>query len=185
MKIRMKKLLKNKLFLIILGVAGIVIVLVVRGGSSEPFETIRIERGSIVEEVIVTGTTKPAERVNLAFEKVGIVSQALVSVVERTKEIGLRKAVGATNKDILSQFLIEAIILSLVGGVVGIVAGSVVTVGVYFVLVNFLATGWTFALPLSAIGLAFSVATVTGLIFGIYPARQAANRDPIDALRYE
>ncbi len=123
--------------------------------------------------------------ISLLVGGIGIMNIMLVSVVERTKEIGLRKAVGATNKDILSQFLIEAIMLSLVGGVTGILAGPFVTVVVYFVLTSVLPTGWTFALPLSAIGLAFSVATITGLVFGIYPARQAAKRDPIDALRYE
>lgn len=123
--------------------------------------------------------------ISLLVGGIGIMNIMLVSVIERTKEIGLRKAVGATNRDILSQFLLEAIVLSLIGGIVGIAIGSLVTVAVYFILSSTLATGWTFALQLSAIVLAFSVATVTGLVFGIYPARQAAGRDPIEALRYE
>ncbi|MDO8536625.1 MAG: FtsX-like permease family protein, partial [bacterium] len=117
---------------------------------------------------------------------IGIMNIMFVSVVERTKEIGLRKAVGATNGDILEQFLAEAIILTFVGGLAGIAAGSLLTVAVYFGVKQFAADiGWVFALPPSAIGLAVLVSTVTGVVFGIYPAYRASRLAPTEALRYE
>ncbi|MDP3727047.1 MAG: ABC transporter permease [bacterium] len=123
--------------------------------------------------------------ISLVVGGIGIMNIMLVSVVERTREIGLRKAVGATNRDILGQFLWEAVMLTSAGGLAGILLGSLVTIGLYFVLSRLLPTGWTFALPLSAISLAAGVSMLTGLIFGIYPARQAAKKNPIEALRYE
>ena len=123
--------------------------------------------------------------ISLLVGGIGIMNIMLVSVVERTREIGLRKAVGATNRDILQQFLWEAVMLTFFGGMAGIVLGSLLTVGLSLVLVRLLPTGWVFALPPSAIGLAAGVATLIGLVFGIYPARQAAKKNPIEALRYE
>lgn len=123
--------------------------------------------------------------ISLVVGGIGIMNIMLVSVVERTKEIGLRKAVGATNKDILQQFLWEAVMLTFFGGMVGILFGSLLVVGLYFILIVLLPTGWAFSLPGSAIGLAVMVSTCTGLIFGLYPARQASKKNPIDALRYE
>jgi putative ABC transport system permease protein len=109
----------------------------------------------------------------------------LVSVVERTKEIGLRKSVGATENDILQQFLIEAILLTFIGGVIGIAIGGLFVGLVYLVLTYVFATAWTFALPASAVALAVVFSSLTGIVFGIYPARTAARKNPIDALRYE
>ena len=123
--------------------------------------------------------------ISLIVGGIGIMNIMLVSVVERTKEIGLRKAVGATNNDILQQFLWEAILLTFFGGMIGIAIGSLLTVGLYFALVTFASFGWTFILPTSAILLAVGVSTFTGLVFGIYPARQASRKNPIDSLRYE
>lgn len=123
--------------------------------------------------------------ISLVVGGIGIMNIMLVSVVERTREIGLRKAVGATNNDILTQFLLEAIILTFLGGIIGIAVGSVLTVGVYFILVKFLTAGWVFSLPVSAIMLAAGVSTLIGLAFGLYPARQASRKNPIEALRYE
>ena len=123
--------------------------------------------------------------ISLVVGGIGIMNIMLVSVVERTKEIGLRKALGATNSDILQQFLFESIMLTVVGGIVGIIIGSLFTVLLSLILVQVLPTGWIFALPLQAILLAFAVSTLTGLVFGIYPARQASRKNPIDALRYE
>lgn len=123
--------------------------------------------------------------ISLVVGGIGIMNIMLVSVVERTREIGLRKAVGATNIDILQQFLFEAIILTLIGGIVGITAGAALAGITYLVLVQVLDTGWTFALPFSAVALAASVAAITGIVFGSYPARKASLKSPIEALRYE
>jgi len=123
--------------------------------------------------------------ISLVVGGIGIMNIMLVSVIERTREIGLRKAVGATNGDILQQFLWEAVILTFFGGFIGIFFGSALVGGVYLVLVKIVKTDWIFALPAQAIMLAVIVSTCTGVLFGLYPARQAAKKNPIDALRYE
>src|SRR5581483_11194888 len=101
------------------------------------------------------------------------------------REIGLRKAVGATDRDILQQFLVEAIMITFIGGIIGIAVGGVFVTLAYVVLTKFFALGWVFEFPPQAVGIAVAVSTVTGIIFGLYPARQAARKSPIDALRYE
>jgi len=123
--------------------------------------------------------------ISLIVGGIGIMNIMLVSVLERTKEIGLRKAVGATNRDIMQQFLFESIMLTFAGGMVGLLIGVSVNALIYLVLVYFVQMTWSFALPLSAVLLALGVSTLTGLAFGIYPARQAAQKSPIEALRYE
>ena len=123
--------------------------------------------------------------ISLVVGGIGIMNIMLVSVTERTREIGLRKAVGATNNDILQQFLIESVLLTFAGGVVGIAIGAGVVGLVYFVLATFTTIGWVFAFPISAVILGLVVSGIAGIAFGIYPARQAARKNPIDALRYE
>jgi putative ABC transport system permease protein len=123
--------------------------------------------------------------ISLVVGGIGIMNIMLVSVIERTKEIGLRKSVGATDKDILQQFLVESIVLTFVGGVIGIAVGAMVVTGVWFVITKIFVIAWAFEFPLSAVLIAVAVSSVTGIIFGIYPARQAAKKSPIDALRYE
>jgi putative ABC transport system permease protein len=123
--------------------------------------------------------------ISLVVGGIGIMNIMLVSVTERTREIGLRKAVGATDRDILQQFLIEAVLLTFLGGVIGISIGGVVVTLAWIVLSHIILTGWTFAFPLSAVLIAVVVSTACGLVFGIYPARQAARKSPIEALRYE
>src|SRR3990167_4284840 len=123
--------------------------------------------------------------ISLLVGGIGIMNIMLVSVTERTHEIGLRKAVGATNNDILQQFLIESVLLTLAGGVLGIAVGAGLVGLIYVIFTTFFtAIGWVFAFPLSAVVLGLLVSGVAGIAFGIYPARQAARKNPIDALRY-
>ena len=117
--------------------------------------------------------------ISLLVGGIGIMNIMLVSVVERTREIGLRKAVGARRRDIMIQFLIEAVILSLSGGIIGIAAG-----GVLSGLVS-LTGAFATRLSLGSIVLAAGFSVAVGLFFGIYPARRASRLNPIDALRYE
>lgn len=123
--------------------------------------------------------------ISLVVGGIGIMNIMLVSVIERTKEIGLRKSVGATDKDILQQFLVESVMLTFIGGIIGIAVGALVVGAVYLVIAKVLAVPWTFEFPLSAVLIAIAVSSVTGIIFGVYPARQAARKSPIEALRYE
>jgi len=123
--------------------------------------------------------------ISLIVGGIGIMNIMLVSVTERTKEIGLRKAIGATNKNILTQFLLEAVILTGFGGVIGIILGSGLSFIISLIISKFAGLDWQFTFPISAAILAFVVSTLVGLIFGIYPARQAASKSPMEALRYE
>ncbi|MFH0712692.1 MAG: ABC transporter permease [Candidatus Jorgensenbacteria bacterium] len=116
---------------------------------------------------------------------VGVMNIMLVSVTERTREIGLRKAVGATNKDILNQFLLEAVTLTAIGGAIGIFFGALLSFVAAFIATEFFNLNLSFVFPVGAALLSFGSAALIGLVFGIYPARQAARKDPIEALRYE
>ena len=117
--------------------------------------------------------------VSLLVGGIGIMNIMLVSVTERTREIGLRLAIGARGKDVLFQFLVEAVVISLVGGGIGIVLGFASAE-----LVKRFAE-WPAVVPVNAIGVAFGFAAATGIFFGFYPARKAAGLDPIEALRFE
>jgi putative ABC transport system permease protein len=117
--------------------------------------------------------------ISLLVGGIGIMNIMLVSVTERTREIGIRMSVGARGRDILSQFLIEAVVLSLLGGLIGVIIGVVSSN-----LISSLA-GWTTLVSPSSIILAFVFSAAVGIFFGFYPARKAAQLNPIDALRYE
>ncbi len=123
--------------------------------------------------------------ISLIVGGVGIMNIMLVVVTERTREIGLRKAVGARNKDILKQFLAESITLTAIGGTAGIILGVLLNFVITLGIQTFGYTAWTFVIPLQAILGGFFVAFAIGLIFGLYPARKAARLSPIEALRYE
>lgn len=123
--------------------------------------------------------------ISLIVGGVGIMNIMLVSVTERTKEIGLRKAIGATDKDIMSQFLLEAVFLTGVGGVVGMILGGLLAWLAALGINHFTDLSWVFTFPISAAFLGLSVSAVIGLTFGLYPASQAARKSPIEALTYE
>ena len=117
--------------------------------------------------------------ISLLVGGIGIMNIMYVSVKERTKEIGLRMAIGAKGNDILMQFLIESVLISITGGVLGVLIGLIST----FCIQQF--AGWPVSVTASSIVISFVVCTITGVFFGWYPARKAAQSDPIDALRYE
>ena len=123
--------------------------------------------------------------ISLIVGGIGIMNIMLVSVTERTKEIGLRKALGATYRDILIQFLLEAVILTGVGGATGILIGLGLSFVISIILTQYLALVWAFSIPFTAIVLGLGVSGLVGLVFGLYPARTAARKSPIEALRYE
>ncbi|MBP6886301.1 MAG: ABC transporter permease [Candidatus Pacebacteria bacterium] len=139
--------------------------------------------GSITSVLTVFLTAIAA--ISLIVGGIGIMNIMLVSVTERTREIGLRKAIGATEKDILTQFLVESVIVTSIGGSIGIAFGVLLTALTYVGIKYGASIPWTFQLPLTGVALAFGVSAITGLVFGVYPARQAARKNPIDALRYE
>jgi putative ABC transport system permease protein len=139
------------------------------------------EMASVRTETTKTMTTLLAAiaGVSLLVGGIGIMNIMLVSVTERTREIGLRMAIGARGRDVLMQFLVEAVVLSLFGGLIGIGFGYALSAAAQKFL------EWPTSIPPNAIGMAFGFAAGTGVFFGFYPARKAAGLDPIEALRFE
>ncbi len=117
--------------------------------------------------------------ISLIVGGIGIMNIMYVSVTERTKEIGLRMSVGARGLDILTQFLIEAVMISITGGLIGVLLGVGAAYSVKFF------AGWPIAIQPMSVILSFAVCSITGIFFGWYPAKKAANLDPIEAIRYE
>ena len=117
--------------------------------------------------------------VSLLVGGIGIMNIMLVSVTERTREIGIRMAIGARRRDILNQFLIESVVLSLLGGAAGVLMG----IGASSLIAKF--SGWNVSVSLPSVLLSFGFAAMVGIFFGLYPARKASGLHPIDALRYE
>jgi len=135
---------------------------------------------------VMTSTTKTMSvllgviaAISLFVGGIGIMNIMLVSVTERTREIGLRKAIGANNKDIMLQFLIESVLMSLLGGLSGIILG----IGISVLITNI--AGWTVKVSMFSVFLATFFSFIVGIVFGLWPAKQASRLDPIEALRYE
>ncbi len=127
----------------------------------------------------MTNLLQAAAIISLLVGGIGIMNIMLVSVTERTREIGIRKSIGAKQANIMFQFLTEAITLSLVGGIIGVILGYIASSFVSK------ANGWTLLISPSAVGISFAAASLVGIFFGWYPARKAARLNPIEALRYE
>jgi len=128
---------------------------------------------------IMTWLLASIASVSLIVGGIGIMNIMLVSVTERTREIGIRMAIGARGSDVLTQFLVESIVMSVLGGAVGLAVG----VGGASLLARL--TGWSTAVPIQAVALAIGFSAAVGVFFGFYPAKKAAALDPIQALRYE
>lgn len=138
---------------------------------------------------VVTGAIKillfALACISLVVGGVGIMNVMYVSVAERTFEIGLRKALGAKYSNILNQFLVEAVIITFIGGIFGIVLGIFLTFSISFIATNYLGFAWKFYISIIYIGLAVGISVLVGLLSGIYPARTAASLEPMVALRKE
>ncbi len=115
---------------------------------------------------------------------IGIMNIMLISVTERTKEIGLRKAIGASNFNILIQFLVESIVITMLGGVIGIIFGAIISFLVA-VVAQHLGYSWPLVISWSSVALAVGVSAMVGIIFGLYPSQKASRLEPVEALRYE
>ncbi|MDP3997065.1 MAG: ABC transporter permease [bacterium] len=143
-----------------------------------------VDRISTVTQVLTIFLVSIAA-ISLLVGGVGIMNIMLVSVTERIKEIGLRKAVGASQRDIMQQFLLEAVFLTFSGGLIGTIIAISISLLIVVVIRTQYNLDWPLTIPLGAIALGVGMAVSVGLLFGLYPARQAAKKDPIDALRHE
>ncbi len=156
--------------------------------SKDDFKVMsQVEASEMVGQItgILTALLSSIAAIALIVGGIGIMNIMLVSVTERTREIGLRKAVGARNRDVLNQFLIESVTLTVSGGIIGFIGGTLVSLAAAIGLSKILNTDWAFVMPFNAVILAFGVAAIVGLVFGIYPAKKAAKLNPIEALRHE
>ncbi|MCF7906674.1 ABC transporter permease [Patescibacteria group bacterium] len=147
-------------------------------------------QGDIIDTIklitsVLTVLLTSVAAISLVVGGVGIMNIMLVSVTERTREIGLRKALGATSKNVLHQFLIESIILTIIGGIIGISLGIAFSFLSALVLGRVVGPNWQFVVSIESMFLGLGVAGSVGLIFGYYPARKAARLSPIEALRHE
>lgn len=146
--------------------------------QAQALETFNTIFGGVTYLLIAIAT------ISLIVGGVGIMNIMYVVVTERTAEIGLKKALGAKESDILNEFLVESILVTVFGGIVGIALGSVLGF-VISIIAKSANLDWTFSVPISGIFLAFGVSAAIGIFFGVFPARSASKMDPIEALRYE
>jgi putative ABC transport system permease protein len=158
-------------------------------GEKPDFEvqnTSEIARGLAVITGVLTAMLSAIAAISLIVGGVGIMNIMLVSVTERTREIGIRMALGARPRDILRQFLVESVVLSSIGGVIGIALGVSASALITWVINMFLPSAkWPFTISIPATVIALVFAAAVGIFFGYYPARRASRLDPIDALRYD
>jgi len=158
-----------------------------QSGASDDF-TVRSANEALDVITTVTDALKyflaAMAALSLLVGGIGIMNIMLVSVTERTREIGLRKAVGANNFNILTQFLVEAVTVTILGGIIGIVGGTVISF-LISVVAKILGYDWEFVVTITSIVLAVGVSMLVGLVFGIYPASRASKLEPVEALRYE
>ena len=154
----------------------------IMSGATDDF-TVRdqtsIAQAATSTSSVMTSLLAAIASVSLLVGGIGIMNIMLVSVTERTREIGIRMAIGARGRDVLTQFLVESVVMCLLGGIVGLAAGA----GGASLVGHF--TGWTVSTPASAVFLATGFSAAVGIFFGYYPARKAAALDPIQALRFE
>jgi putative ABC transport system permease protein len=154
----------------------------IKKGAAENFNVSTVAELARVGETVMTVMqllVTSIASISLVVGGIGIMNIMLVSVTERTREIGIRMAVGATSGDVLTQFLIEAVVLALVGGVIGISLGIMAALGLAHL------AHWPLVVKPSVVFLAFLVSAAVGIFFGYYPALRASRLDPIEALRYE
>ena len=155
--------------------------------EKDDFSVTTMKEATDIVDTILTAITWlliALAAISLLVGGVGIMNVMYVSVAERTFEIGLRKATGATTTAILSQFLIEAVVLTVAGGIAGVLLGSAVAYGIA-AIARYMHLAWSFTIPFFSIVLGVSFSMAVGILFGLYPAKKAAHLHPIDALRME
>jgi len=163
--------------------------IVIQANTPEQVDALQLTADSLLRERYGLGASSITDTlgllltgiaaISLIVGGIGIMNIMLVSVRERTREIGVRRAIGAKQSNILTQFLIEAIVLSLVGGVIGLILGEIAA---FFLAIL---GDWVFAIKLDTVLLALGFSLLVGVVFGVWPARTAAKLEPIDALRFE
>ncbi|MFA5080560.1 MAG: ABC transporter permease [Candidatus Paceibacterota bacterium] len=159
----------------------------IEGEGKDDFEVMTMEEARTMVDTVLSGITfllMALIAISLIVAGVGITNIMYVTVVERTFEIGLRMAIGAEKKDILWQFIAEALVLTFMGGVLGLIAGAGICYFVYYLAVVF-GFSWSPSIPLWTFGFSIVFSGLVGLFFGVYPAKKASNLNPIEAIRRE